>query len=176
MKDIKDYLHLYLGCEVLAKFPKGNFVCRLVGYFNHEYESCKLWYNGGLSNWPIEGFKLLLRPLSDMTEEEFKEYAHPKSFASYDGYWYACDREIDPDFDGELIEFINDACDDDPENVIMCHVKSKYISYGWIEYEERYHGFGVKEEAEWVRFLLSKGFDLFGLIEAGLALDKTKHP
>jgi len=31
-------------------------------------------------------------------------------------------------------------------------------------------------EAESTRYLLSKGFDLFGLIKAGLAVDKTKMP
>jgi hypothetical protein len=83
-KDIKDYLHLYLGCECINEEGK-------IGRFSG-----------------IDVCKLLLRPLSDMTQEEFR---------------------------------------------IDCNL---------INPVERF------------RFRLSKGFDLFGLIDAGLALDATK--
>jgi hypothetical protein len=180
-KNIKDIIHLYFGCECETYSGKrGTFagfdicekdrsmIIHTVRYFDvDDYDVLN-------DDEMCEQIKLILRPLSDLTEEEFKEYSKPKTFATYGGYWYACDRELDPDFEGDVIEHINEACDDDPENVIMCHAKSKSISYGWIEYEDKYHGFGMKENATWIAFLLAKGFDLFGLIPAGLAIDKTK--
>lgn len=97
-KDIKDYLHLYLGCQVLID---GETLVTLVG-FSHTYD-IELYVN---NQWLHHRFcKLLLRPLSDMTDEEMDEV------------WYG--------------------------------------------------------PSERTRYLLSKGFDLFGLIEAGLAIDAT---
>lgn len=193
MKDIIDYLHLYVGYEesqgarvkINGKSWTGKIIGIQFGEHNGDEDNCLIAFPFNLTpdeDWAeyrraykFDEFKLLLRPLSDMTEEDFKEFAKPESFAAHDGYWYACNRAIDPDFEGTVIEHINDACDDDPENVLMLHIATKHLSCGWIQYEEMYHSLGVKGEAAWFRFLLSKGFDLFDLIPAGLAIDKTKR-
>ena len=98
-KDIKDYLHLYLGCEAMLTFKNGNIE------------------KVTITTLPVEKperFKPILRPLSDMTAEEMLECSSLKTM-------------------GTLFQIMG----------------------------------------ETTKYLLSKHFDLFGLIEAGLALDKT---
>lgn len=114
MKDIKDYLHLYLGCEVVTleenyNFPDLKLDCVSGLHCKLGSESRNLYWKV----WPNQ-FKLLLRPLSDISDEERVEYKKTKKYYSQD-------------------------C---PESF---------------------------------RYLLSKGFDLFGLIEAGLAVDSTRR-
>ena len=108
--NIKDYLHLYLGC-----------------YWSNGKHSVLLsphnMYDGTYSD-----FKLVLRPLSDMTDGERRDYLDIKQ--PYSG------------FD-------------------VLHANGSHDYTEWI------NGFKFQ-------FLLYRRFDLFGLIEAGLAIDKTK--
>lgn len=120
MKDIKDYLHLYLGCEVSVTNLDGRYT-RLI---THEFFST--FYNeddGAFYNDP----KPILRPLSDITDDEI------------DDVWNL----------------------EEPEHVlVMAYEKNNVVRK-------------VALCSERTRYLLSRGFDLFGLIEAGLAIDKT---
>lgn len=75
------------------------------------------WTPNGHHNCNALSLKLILRPLSDMTEEEMIEV------------------------------------DVDVPNILSEYEKLRPTAFS---------------------FLLSKGFDLFGLIDAGLAIDKTK--
>ena len=168
MREIKEVpLHLYIGCDML--------------YSTH-HEPQNDTYKLSVKNIheAIEfGDRPVLRKLSDMTEEDFQDVAKyffgtdKLVFANYDKHWYACDRELDPEFDGDIIEHINEACDDDPENTIMCDLRTWNITHGWITWDEVYHGFSVTEQAKIFQALLSKSFDLFGLIDSGLAINKT---
>jgi len=103
-KELKDYLHLYLGCECKVYMPTIDF----------ELPGCITELTINLLNTPFR-FKPILRPLSDMTDEE--------------------------------------------SNVTK-----------WIKYSDTGE---IRYPPETFVFLLSKHFDLFGLIEAGLAIDKT---
>lgn len=126
-KDIKDYLHLYLGCKVLL--PDGSK--DILDYV--EIDQDIFWYSKGTDHDDkpvspcIEDIKLILRPLSDMTEEELQE----------------C---------GNMIYDFSD----DPE----------LNNHQWKDFE-------IGSAPEQFHWLLSKHFDLFGLIDAGLAIDKT---
>lgn len=116
-KNIKDYLHLYLGQQ-----------CRC---FNHadsegwiETISCSIIIDYEDEDSEIEGIVPILRPLSDMTEEEMKSVGHmPHVPLHKDDLKYAIIRNSWP-----------------PEQT---------------------------------RYLLSRGFDLFNLIESGLAIKKS---
>lgn len=109
MKEIKDYLHFYLGCE--CKFE--NDVFTLAAVYNHSIVYSTDSDESGEGIYGIEDCKPILRPLSDMTE-------------------------------GEKV----------------------YLGFGAM----------IHNEIVWTpkKFLyaLSKHFDLFGLIEAGIAIDK----
>lgn len=71
-KIIEDYLHLYLGCKV--KWMYGNEIYILV---RTDKINCDL-YNGATLYTSIRNIKPILRALSDMTEEEKKEYQFMK--------------------------------------------------------------------------------------------------
>ena len=108
-KELKDYLHLYLGCEVLVEGDIRKLITiYLNGYVEVNYNDI------GGQEFPINEIKPILRPLSDMTEDE-----------EYD-YWKLKGGNASNEFQGET-----------------------------------------------TLFLLSKYFDIFGLIEADLAIDKT---
>lgn len=109
-KELKDYLHLYIGCRMLL--GEGAYVDLTPERYARHLR--QLEDGKGL---PI---KLFLRPLSDITEEETQNAMLPMLFA----------MKV-------------------------------------IEGEER-----LKQLAEIARFLISRDFDVFGLIEAGIALSK----
>lgn len=80
MKQLKDYLHLYLGCEcrigdspdphhVLMVNETGLSICT-----GTNVKGIPIWYKTAHA-------KLVLRPLSDMTEEEFEVF---KSYCEND--------------------------------------------------------------------------------------------
>lgn len=124
-KELKDYLHLYLGCEVFIEsysFMNGNKREKLIDKLT------EVGINGRIDcekYTPPDGdVKLVLRPLSDMTEEE-------------------------KDWLDEHENFVNN---------YKQNAESELI---------------IEWDAEKTSYLLSKHFDLFGLIEAGLAIDKT---
>ena len=119
-KKISDYLHLYLGCECFNHL-------RLLGVEgNAAYVSHPAT---GRMVKDINYLKPILRPLSDMTEEE-------KNIIGFNAYGILKSRK------GDLI------------------VPPTENGFVWAATQTLY--------------LISQGFDLFGLIESGLAIDKTK--
>jgi hypothetical protein len=120
-KNIKDYLHLYLG---------GKCMWRVFG--NNEWEEAgvdlKILYRL-YDNQPFE-LKPILRPLGDINENERME--------------------------------IMDAADVYYSEYIILALKNKTT-----------YKIDLKQSFELSKYLLSKHFDLFGLIDAGLAIDKT---
>lgn len=111
MKKIEDYLHLYYGAELKFKRPDD----KIYSIFKVGQE--ELGYR-------FSDMKLILRPLSDMTEEEGAEY-------------------------------------------------TKKVTHG-LSFMVGEHQ--AQSYAEATRYLLSNHFDLFGLIEAGLAIaQKNKY-
>jgi hypothetical protein len=168
MKKIEDYLHLYLGCEVRTNDrPLGNGQTHygrtgtFIGFTDHTRISCRIAHRAGPEGC-INTFLLrpLLRPLSDMTEEEA---LHCVGIAYHSVYDHA------PEFiRTEMVDSNNEA------GAIVCEEP------GWK------YGFSVTKTGidfsangdflhipvfEITRYLLSKGFDLFGLFEAGLAIE-----
>jgi hypothetical protein len=131
---LQDYLHLYLGCYVAVKgerWVNNGFVGRLIGVTE---DRALIEFMG--DNWEkFEDFKPILRPLSDMTDDECHEYG------------------VESD--------------------------SGEFSYGTISSDctigGHHHILDITRIAEITRCLCESGFDCFGLIEAGLAIDKTKE-
>ena len=128
MKEIKDYLHLYLGCDVQYTFKSeySDVVELRIGILEsidrngncvitHKDKDGKIIH--AFTRLHIGSFKPILRPLSSMTPKEKLELSRLN-----------------------LSEWSADL---------------------------------VKYQAIRTKWYLSKQFDLFGLIEAGLAIDAT---
>lgn len=123
-KDIRDYLHLYTGegCEIELKEES-----------DIPYEDGLYKIDGFLIDWTqeLKSIKPILRPLSDMTEEE-----------------ELCLCNLAETFD--------------------CKSMVKTLSENDGVYK-----ISANKMIPIMIYLLKQGFDLFGLIEAGLAIDKT---
>lgn len=116
----KEVLHYYLGQEVST--DSGSETLDAI-YNNGDIETL---FRGHLRNYySLERVKPILRPLSDMTEEELREM---------------CDKA----------------------NVGYRSLESFKIHFSQILFPAEFH------------YLLSHGFDLFGLIESGEAIKKEK--
>jgi hypothetical protein len=121
--ELKDYLHLYLGCQVeFGRTEKDKRKACFVGFADYHRLECRVAFRAGPEG-RVSTFLLkpILRPLSDMTEEEKKEF--------------------------DLIE----------------HNGSSYPTVAYAL-------------APCFKWLLEKHFDLFGLIEAGLAISASSLP
>lgn len=144
--EIKDYLHLYLGCEVAvidkmaaeynceeiiytdklkgvteSEVKPGEMIAIIGDVFQEEY---------------IDRIKPILRPLSDMSDDEC---------------WYS---------QNAFGHFVKGTSEPYIQNRLHC-IKDSYTDFRNI----------LPHQFAW---LLKQGFDLFGLIESGLAIDKTK--
>ena len=156
MKELKDYLHLYLGCEIdisgqreiLDSVAKSGQIETL--------------FRGHLRNYrdlSDEDIAPILRPLSDMTEEEMEEL-----FFIGD----ALIKEVTPN---AVIKFY-------PNEVKRNIKRGTGVAYTVLKSENGEHFMSgtlslTKFDTMQFSYLLSKHFDVFCLIEAGLAIDKT---
>jgi hypothetical protein len=150
--EIKDFIHLYLGCTL----DNGNILNAV-----HVDGSIKTLYRGHLINYwtPEEAkeLKLVLRPLSSMTEEEMKEL-----------YRLVFNR---PFIGGNITH--RDIGKKEERKVLWSGVERLFIYRdGDVGADSDLHHFHV-HAPKVVRWQLSKHFDLFGLIDAGLAIGTT---
>jgi len=146
-KKIQDYLAYYIGQEVVE--PDG-CILNLEAVFSHgtALATGKNQRGGFRSHHGVlNDVKLRLRPLSDMTREEIIQ------FFKIGGIVYKEPHRAEIQ-DDRFIQM------------------EGYDSIG--DYSSCYHE-GISFRPEQFQYLLKQGFDLFGLIEAGLAVDKTKE-
>jgi hypothetical protein len=164
--NIKDYLHLYLPVQVELDNGRSKVYNRLavaVGNTDDEYRYVTLRMGQGAKAFTHSVLlsenrvRPILRPLSDMTEEEAKHF-----FGLSDNAEVYCkvNHGNHTEFmykweDGEAIYDTKDG--KSYSSVALTHNRHLLETYS--------DGF---------LFLLSKHFDLFGLIEAGLAIDATQ--
>lgn len=165
MKELKDYLHLYLGCDLWIEEPgETAFKSKFEGIdatgrpIAKEYEHQILW--------KFNEIKPILRPLSDMTDVEIIKVAKiadclPIGWYDNNGYW-EINRTDHPNIGIEV------CCN----GKYAIRVTFKKPALYFVDYEKS-GVFYLPETIEIFRYLLSKHFDLFGLIDAGLAIDKT---
>lgn len=135
-KQIKDYLHFYLGCECEV----ANRKTLLIGcHTNGNYQIAHAI--GAQDYWQAKYIKPILRPLSDMTEKDANKITwHLSMYAGNE-------TQLEHHFIQALIH------------------GSKYVL-----------NMSDPDTFEIMRTLCKLEFDVFGLIEAGLAVDKTTIP
>ncbi len=173
MKELKDYLHLYLGCECLLEHKVR---VTLNGFENNHpvVLNKKDWQSARVNQMDL--IKPILRPLSDMTDNEIDELASVllgkethcfHKWRSEDGDCIIADWKKEKPFDKEF----------DTLTMGMLISGDFSIKHKW-DYSNK-KGTATTNEPLWnshliTKYLLSKHFDLFGLIDAGLAIDKSK--
>lgn len=146
--EVKDYLKYYIGQEMLCT-DKQNDEC-MCGSERHTISWVNLSPESDNRNWV-----LLLRPLSDITEDEFKVLVlfHWKEYPeNLIVKWRASE------FKKNIVR--GNGMGYDLFSNTGHHMKTETQSFSLFE-PEQFH------------YLLSKGFDLFNLIEQNLAIIKT---
>jgi len=173
MKELKKYLHLYLGCQLLVL--KTNDIVSFDDL------------DGG-QTWPIwtrdkkycspkgccaNGFRFseikpILRPLSDMTEKEALEVCKLASPTAWGDYrfkkWTAT---LDPKSNNSWKAY-DVKNENSPYSFIVDMIDGDITLWDEGDYENSLLNQNYRF------WYLTKHFDLFGLIEAGLAIDQTK--
>lgn len=178
MKKIEDYLPYLIGCECDFVTGEGTKLShKLLGvevdYFTLDVYKRQVIYKSIIPH---------LRSLSDMSEEEIRRCgeficAIPNSLGEN------CRIEIKNSHNSVGAHYYSDKYTHGQYFSIWTE-KNKpesigHIEVGWFAYE----GLDKRKKSEhWkiggchelTRYLLSKHFDIFGLIEAGLAIDQSK--
>ena len=199
-KELKDYLHLYLGCIVDVKkktddkFHRGKMV-EITDGSNHGNwiivrfddvitTTSQTWETLSSNQHYFfigeDSIKPILRPLSDMTTDE----AHHLAWLCMDSeYHLEADSRVTKD-EVDIDMVLNDGglnLDDDVEVYINLSVRCFFGAVAlrkdgsivvWDDTLEKETR--VDDIADKVRYLLSQKFDLFDLIGSGLAIDKTE--
>lgn len=154
--ELKDYLHFYLGCEVIGNYdgPRKGY---LTGITNGGTEAeIQFFEEDGINVFEhpefntLDEIKPILRPLSDMTEEEAIEVTKPVVVYGDLPNVRKYETWVNP-FGKIVVSWGNG-------------LREKYVPQ-----DEKCF------TTEQFAFLLKKWFDLFELIDAGLAIDSTKQ-
>lgn len=162
-KELKDYLHFYIGQIVSAD---GNeFELRGVEYSGAGALACNGLVIDGISQgWWIENcdFKICLRPVSSITKDELKEVV----FLFFGKH----NEDIISQTIGEV-----KMKPKEPQDRIKYGTS---IPYSLFKKDGSHYAtatFATNSlNPQQFQYLISKGFDLFELIDTGLAIDKTK--
>jgi len=173
MKELKDYLPFYVGCQI---WEEGNNKGELLGFVNFG----GIWniHTNCSSNDPywsnISLHKLILRPLSDMTDDEMIELIQHTTPEGTIVMPYPQDYDLAMFYNdgGNMVDTdvavgCNYSC--------MCYEGQLAIrKCGSVHFfDEAGNPINACNMPKIYTYLLSKHFDLFGLVEAGLAIDKT---
>lgn len=154
MKDIKDYLHFYLPAGIgVYVFPDESITNGFLDRYKQLYPSgeyAPVLTSKNYNHFLKSGYKPVLRPLSDMTEEEAREVVLLRS----------------P---------IGSVKDSDSIVIVESMADGKRIKWHFagVPNIPRFVNTDELNPRQFI-LLLSKGFDLFNLITEGLAIDKTK--
>lgn len=155
MKELKDYIHLYVGCAVLAKHPGheeaaywiSGTLTGLHGEYGPEIQFTDGYHAEESPEYPgIENMKLILRPISSITEAELREYWN----------WMPS-KEVTK---WTVEQF----------GITVAYKYPDFITEGEKMHSERFFAFKDHRYPDQFMFLLKNGFDIFDLKEAGLAI------
>jgi hypothetical protein len=189
MKELKDYLPLYLGCQIIVCDLDGQtFFDRIESVINDKAgQRFSIYEFGDIEYDTIEEYcqwvKPILRPLSDITEKDFYSFNQPETendiliTATINKRWCAgwydkkeYDERVEEGLCTDAEDLLYDLEDADHENVICCD-KNGTISHGLND--DYCYFVDLPTQSNWINHLRKRGFDCDRLIESGLAINKT---
>lgn len=177
---LKDILYLYLGCEVFGTYNDQSGSKGYLTGITNGGQDCEIQFfeeDGiNVSEEPefndIAEIKPILRPLSDMTEDEIRHFV-----------WVNMDSETHLDSDSrvsaEEIEIESEYQPDHKRLKIVvscrCFEGTFFIdSNGDTRlYDDNDEGQPIDHQLENFLYLIKQGFDLFGLHESGQCIYKN---
>lgn len=191
--ELKDFLHLYLGCECIAVVDGNKWSERLiltgVSYDDQHKTHWAYFENTELGYCPYSELKPILRPLSSMTEEEWIkcfELARGVYDQSMPGGKRMATTEMLFTLGKMQYIFGCHGCFDNDVRIgwglcfyLKTYLIEENVSVGesGIEVSESWFNKMEKQDVHninhIINYLRKQGIDCDGLIEAGLAIDKT---
>lgn len=160
MTNIKEVIHLYLGCEVYTEFEDGS---KGIVQLNEYY--LKAIRQEWITDRPVPTIcTLRLRRLDSMTEAEAIHIAETILFHSYIG------------FDGRIEKSKDRITVYDKGNYEGDKVALLFCGEFCLTIEGKVDSVPFEYSYEIIPYLLKQGFDLFGLIDSGQAIDKNFKP
>jgi hypothetical protein len=144
--EFKDY-HLYANSLFRYTNEYGTYQCTVL----ERIQSRKGFENG----------KLILRPLSDMTDEEGTHVFKIASLFDLS----QCEIQINNTEDGTYMEAVSGGVVIDCINFVGDNIEMGNNDGSWNS---------INPVSPIISYYLSRHFDLFGLIESGAAIDATK--
>ena len=150
-KTFKDYAHLYLGCDVLVQ--------------NLDSDDFETEIEEGITNGCVAKLTLVNQgdcQLRAYDDSENWEYAIEIEGACLCSWWSS--RNVRP-----LLRQLSDITKDEAVE-LWGHKNAFAIMNNSFNYDEHLSNLSPYGTV----YLLKQGFDLFNLIESGIALDKTK--
>lgn len=171
-KDIKDCLHYYLGCEVEYYNYISNAWC--IGILRGVTDDYA-WIKDDGNGCHFSDLKPILRPLSDMSEEEagwVYNYSFQFGLTTQLGNYF--DYDIRKIMNEDKVASLDIRRIDRPHHSVNILMDGTSIVFNDEEMNEKpKFCWRCMNGAIQFHYLLSKHFDIFGLIEEGLAIDKT---
>lgn len=163
-------LALYIGCEVEWLAERG---CNLAGIntADQSFYPVGLVYSNGLTVWTQErAVKPILRPMSDMTEDEEKEFVPLCAGSQIARFSRDQNQSGASNWRQWLIEFENG----DVDHLVMNESGETWFRSYFEHTDIRKNFSNTINQHKQTVWLLRHHFDLFGWVESGLAIDKTK--
>jgi hypothetical protein len=154
-KKLEDYIQFYIGCNARLdhdEYPDG-IICKIEGYAQGKgvWIGVKNEIGATAYDWkPLRSIKPLLRPLKSMTEREILAFLRIEISKGEKSY--------------EIKEPVM------TDSYIHYHIRIPYVNRGMFLKESHSLTEFTPDEITW---LLSKGFDLFKLLDYCMALDIT---
>lgn len=191
MKELKDYLHLYLGCE--AEIEGLESIGRLIympWFLNNKYkgEYCCISYGSYETIIPTKIIKPFLRKISDLKKNEAIEVCRLRWDSTFmqvhrdmgDGISTGFKFTYQP-YDASMYEDAQECCyldfncrtNQKEERFRMTIYPDFSVYIGWLKSDGNHNVTPLARTAETVLYFLSKHFDLFGLIPSGIAISLT---
>lgn len=164
-KQLKDYLHFYLGCQMYAytlESVTNGWLEKQMSknpQMGYSYELTA----GNLKKTLEDGYLPILRKLESMAEDEALHIAK-NCFYHNEMRYPDSDYKVSREGNVYVVNLNNDWF----EKELRIGLSSGNIWYTKPTIEDRVH-----HAFDSFHYLLSRGFDLFGLCDAGLAIDKA---
>lgn len=155
---LQDYIQYYLGCECTTSL--NGYMATLLGVDRHYDMPLKITQEIGIFHVKYEEVKPILRRLEEISGMELRDI-----------YRLIFKREFPAT--GNIVFRKDTSLSSDPRWVLSTgcdRVGVEVSGHVWADCDLHHYKFNQHEVT---RLLLNKRFDLFGLIDAGLAIDKA---
>lgn len=162
--DLKNFITYYLGCECKVKGVTEKLILTGVSYDDTQKVHWAYFENTELMYAPVSEVTLVLRPVMTMTQEECLELCKQASPTAWGDYRFKkWEATIDPKSNGDSWQAYDVKNENAPYSFVVDLIDGDVMLYDDSDSDFTTIDFNYRF------WYVKKGFDIFGLIKAGLA-------